>query len=95
MYFYYNSKYPENKIMFFEENDSCMKRFFNTVQWLFILLFWGINCSYLTYVLIWMILGAIIDPNKYLVLATSALTIVIFIRSRYIKVENLALTYEE
>jgi hypothetical protein len=91
MLVYYESKYPDNKIIMFEKNKNF--RIFNAIQWIFILLFWGIICSYITFVFIWMLLGAVIDPSKYLVLATSALSFVILIRRKYIGAGNLANNY--
>ena len=39
--------------------------------------------AYVGLACVWLILGAIINPNNFLVYATSALTFLIFIRTKY------------
>lgn len=51
-------------------------------MWFYILLIIGILCGYVSLVLIWSVLGAILNPTAYLYYATSALTFVIFVTAK-------------
>ena len=48
-------------------------------MWLYIFLIIGILCGYFSLVLIWSILGAILNPTAYLYYATTAFTFVTFV----------------
>lgn len=49
------------------------------LMWLYIFLIIGILCGYLALVLVWSVLGAILNPTAYLYYATSAITLVTFV----------------
>ena len=49
------------------------------IMWFYIFLIIGILCGYIGLVLIWSVLGAILNPTAYLYYATSAFTFVTFV----------------
>lgn len=81
------SVYPESRI-FTEENKKLKKANFWTLlfirtQWFFILLFVAGISFYIALVLIWLLLGAIIDPNVFLVYTSSAGTLITFVTAKF------------
>ena len=74
------SKLKRNKIL----------RLFSNVEWIFIFFFVFCYSSYIGLVTIWLILGAIINPNNFLVYATTSLTFVTFVVTKYNQFKNLS-----
>ena len=55
------------------------------IMWFYIFLIIGILCGYIGLVLIWSVLGAILNPTAYLYYATSAFTFVTFVTVKELK----------
>ena len=52
-------------------------------MWFYIFLIIGMICGYFSLILIWAVLGAILNPTAYLYYATSAFTFVAFVIAKY------------
>ncbi len=86
MFYFWYASFPEDRT-FIESQKSLAKNTFKrilaNIQWL--LVFFLIICygSYIGLVLIWLLLGAIINPNNFLVYASASLTLLTFVSSKY------------
>lgn len=58
---------------------NLIQNIFHVLQWVYIFLIIGILSGYVALVLIWAVLGAILNPTAYLYYATAAFTLVTFV----------------
>ena len=55
-----------------------------------IFIFIALLSFYIGLVLVWLLLGAIIDPNVFLVYTTSVSTLITFVTAKFKSLENMA-----
>lgn len=64
-------------------------KFFNALKYYLFLLLMFFVFSYFGLIIVWLILGAIINPTNYLVYSSSALTLVTTITTEYNAIKTL------
>jgi hypothetical protein len=93
MFYFWYSTFPEDKT-FLETQKSLskskLKMYLANIQW--ILIFFLVLCyaSYIGLVLMWLLLGAIINPNNFLVYASASLTLLTFVSTKYAAFKKLS-----
>jgi hypothetical protein len=65
-------------------------RYFSAIQWLTHFAVYTFLLGYVATTLVWFILGAIINPNMFLMYATTALTLTTFVASKSKSLSHLA-----
>ena len=93
MFYFWYSTFPEDKTFLETQkslSQSKLKKFLANIQW--ILIFFLVLCyaSYVGLVLMWLLLGAIINPNNFLVYASASLTFLTFISTKYLAFKKLS-----
>ena len=84
----------ETKVV--KAHKTLIQNIFHTLQWIYIFLIIGILSGYVALVLIWAVLGAILNPTAYLYYATAAFTLVTFVTVKikeYKKLQSKGIEY--
>ena len=68
---------------------SWIKWFTTILFWVFLLLFIGIYTAYISVILVWCILGAVLNPQKFLPMAVGAVVIIVFAILLYTQIKNV------
>ncbi len=87
IFYFCTSKFPEDfnflNICKEADNKKSARRLIAILQWIIICFILLCYFSYIGTVVVWLILGAIINPDNFLVYASASLTFVTFIVSKY------------
>ncbi|CAD8105620.1 unnamed protein product [Paramecium sonneborni] len=91
---YLSSQFPEEVgfIQEFKLYQNNVLKYFNLFQWLQFLLLAFSSFIYFGLIIVWLLLGAIINPNLYLVYSSSALSLVAFIA---VQISSIKSIYEQ
>lgn len=91
--YFFHSSFPEER-NFIDSQNSLEKKplwkILANLQWILVFFFIFCYSAYVGLACVWLILGAIINPNNFLVYATSAVTFLIFIRTKYQSFQELS-----
>ena len=68
---------------------SWIKWFTTILFWVMLLLFIGLYTAYISVILVWCILGAVLNPQKFLPMAVGAVVIIAFAIILYSKLKNI------
>ena len=79
----------------YETRYTRPKKILTSALWLLFLVYMAIYNAYLILVLVWCMLGAILNPQKFLPAATGTLTFVVFVVARYTQLKKLNDTLQE
>jgi hypothetical protein len=90
---FYLTSYHDNGRYKIELTTS--KKIVQYTFWSFIGLYIGIYFAYITIVLVWFLLGAVLNPNKYLAFASASATLIMFIKTKYDYITNLFETIQQ
>ena len=100
--YYRYMNFPIDTLRYFDprmiklNKKNCIQTFLQAAQWIYIFFIMGMLLGYVALVLVWAVLGAILNPTAYLYYATAALTLVTFVIYKfreYRKLQNRGIEY--
>jgi len=83
IYYYHSMDFPQTKYFTEYKLVGRFRKFLTSVMWIIVLITLYTTAVYLSLVIIWLMLSAIINPNAFLPYATSAATFVTLISKKY------------
>ena len=71
------------------------KAILQTILWFLISIYAALYMAIIVMTLVWFLLGAVLNPNKYLAYASAAATFIFFVKTKYTQINNLYDTLQE
>ena len=92
VFYYYGMDFPQDKSFKRAEkkSENRLHRWSRRLQWLVILFNLLMYCGYIGLFLVWLLLGAIINPNSFLPFTSAAITLIAFVRTKYKKFKEIS-----
>lgn len=91
MLYYSVMSFPQDKSFTkSEQQENAILRFSRRLEWILITTALMFYFGYIGLILVWLLLGAIINPNAFLPFTSAAVTLVTFCKTKYTEFKNLS-----
>ena len=95
VFYYLNISFPLDTLKLFRKNKRkrralyCFAPFFLAFEWSFLFLVVALLTGYICLVLVWALLGAILNPSAYLAYAAAAGTFITYVNVKIVQLKEL------